>query len=114
MTAFDDPQAFVNRVREQAADAERSGDIPRLLQLVNEQPHDQPLQLEEPSRQELNLLLDLLHRQRTSTLLLEACLFRTESRGGHYRSDAPAPLPQWRRHSRQVRGMPIHTRQVSQ
>ena len=37
MTAFDDPQAFVNRVREQAADAERSGDIPRLLQLVNEQ-----------------------------------------------------------------------------
>ena len=85
-----------------------------LLQLVNEQPHDQPLQLAEPSRQELNLLLDLLHRQRTSILLLEACLFRTESRGGHYRSDAPAPLPQWRRHSRQVRGMPIHTRQVSE
>ena len=36
MTAFDDPHAFVNRVREQAADAERSGDIPRLLQLVDE------------------------------------------------------------------------------
>ncbi|KUM43899.1 hypothetical protein [Pseudomonas sp. EpS/L25] len=36
MTAFDDPHAFVNRVREQAADAERTGDIPRLLQLVNE------------------------------------------------------------------------------
>ncbi|WP_295463645.1 hypothetical protein [uncultured Pseudomonas sp.] len=36
MTAFDDPQAFVNRVREQAADAERTGDIPRLLQLVDE------------------------------------------------------------------------------
>ena len=85
-----------------------------LLQLVNGQPHNQPLQLAEPSRQELNLLLDLLHRQRTSILLLEACLFRTESRGGHYRSDAPAPLPQWRRHSRQVRGMPIHTRQVSE
>ena len=86
----------------------------QLLQLVKAQPQDQPLQLEEPSRQELNLLLDLLHRQRTSILLLKACLFRTESRGGHYRSDAPAPLPQWRRHSRQVRGMPIHTRQVSE
>lgn len=36
MTAFDDPHAFVNRVREQAADAERTGDIPRLLQLVDE------------------------------------------------------------------------------
>ena len=85
-----------------------------LLRLVSEQAHDHPLQLEEPSRQELNLLLDLLHRQRTSILLLEACLFRTESRGGHFRNDAPAPLPQWRRHSRQIKGMPIHTRQVTE
>ena len=53
-----------------------------------------------------------MHRQRTSTLLLEACLFRRESRGGHFRGDAPTPLPHWRHHSRQVRGRRIHTRSV--
>ena len=85
-----------------------------LLCIVNRQSHQQLLELEEPSRQELNLLLDLIHRQRTTALLLEACLFRTESRGGHFRSDAPCSLPQWRRHSRQVRGEGIGTRSVTE
>ena len=84
-----------------------------LLRIVNLQHHEQQMVLEEPSRQELNLLLDLIHRQRTSALLLEACLFRAESRGGHFRIDAPCSLPQWRRHSRQIRGQRIHTRQVN-
>ena len=84
----------------------------QLLQMLHRLPHDQLLQLQEPIRQELNLLLDLMHRQRTSTLLLEACLFRRESRGGHFRGDAPMPLPHWRHHSRQVRGRRIHTRSV--
>ena len=84
-----------------------------LLRMLDQQPQTQELELEEPSRQELNLLLDLIHRQRTSALLLEACLFRTESRGGHFRADAPCSLPQWRRHSRQIRGQRIHTRQVT-
>ncbi len=85
-----------------------------LLCIVNHQSHQQLLELEEPSRQELNLLLDLIHRQRTTALLLEACLFRTESRGGHFRRDAPCSLPQWRRHSRQVRGEGIGTRSVTE
>ena len=85
-----------------------------LLCIVHRQSHQQLLELEEPSRQELNLLLDLIHRQRTTALLLEACLFRTESRGGHFRSDAPCSLPQWRRHSRQVRGEGIGTRSVTE
>tara|TARA_B100001063_G_scaffold78745_1_gene73253 strand:+ start:1274 stop:2080 length:807 start_codon:yes stop_codon:yes gene_type:complete len=85
-----------------------------LLCVVNRQSHQQLLELEEPSRQELNLLLDLIHRQRTTALLLEACLFRTESRGGHFRSDAPCSLPQWRRHSRQLRGQGIKTRGVTE
>ena len=85
-----------------------------LLCVVNHQSHQQLLELEEPSRQELNLLLDLIHRQRTTALLLEACLFRTESRGGHFRSDAPCSLPQWRRHSRQLRGQGIKTRGVTE
>ena len=68
--------------------------------------------LAENSRRDLNLLLDLHHRLLTSRLMLEACLFRGESRGGHYRSDAPAPLPQWRQHSRQQRQRGIVTRAV--
>ena len=71
-----------------------------------------PKLLAESSRRDLNLLLDLHHRLLTSRLMLEACLFRGESRGGHYRSDAPAPLPQWRQHSRQQRQRGIVTRAV--
>ena len=70
------------------------------------------LQLEDGSRRDLNLLLDLSHRMLTSRLMLEACQFRRESRGGHFRTDAPTPLPQWQRHSQQVRGQAIRTRAV--
>ena len=83
------------------------------LILLNQQQHDQQFQLQEPSRRDLNLLLDLSHRQRTSALLLEACLFRTESRGGHFRRDAPQAMPQWQCHSRQQKGRMIHTRPIS-
>ena len=83
-----------------------------LLEAMRNQEQDRCFQLEETCRSKLNLLLDLHHRQQASQLLLTACLFRTESRGGHYRSDFPAPLPQWRCHSRQIKGKSIHTRPV--
>ena len=83
-----------------------------LLQTLLEQDPCAPRVLAENSRRDLNLLLDLHHRLLTSRLMLEACLFRCESRGGHYRSDAPAPLPQWHQHSRQQRQLGILTRAV--
>ena len=83
-----------------------------LLQALLRQDPCAPRLLAENSRRDLNLLLDLHHRLLTSRLMLEACLFRGESRGGHYRSDAPAPLPQWRQHSRQQRQRGIVTRAV--
>ena len=83
-----------------------------LLQALLRQDPRAPRLLAENSRRNLNLLLDLHHRLLTSRLMLEACLFRGESRGGHYRSDAPAPLPQWRQHSRQQRQRGIVTRAV--
>jgi L-aspartate oxidase len=83
------------------------------LRMVQQQHPSQSTLLDEISREELNLLLDLHHRQQSSSLLLEACLFRKESRGGHFRSDTPAPMPQWCRHSRQVKGQAIGTRAVS-
>jgi len=83
-----------------------------LLQALLREDPCAPRLLAEGSRRDLNLLLDLHHRLLTSRLMLEACLFRGESRGGHYRSDAPAPLPQWQQHSRQQRMRGIKTRAV--
>jgi L-aspartate oxidase len=83
-----------------------------LLQALLQEDPCAPRLLAESSRRDLNLLLDLHHRLLTSRLMLEACMFREESRGGHYRSDAPAPLPQWMQHSRQQRQRGIVTRAV--
>ena len=83
-----------------------------LLGFLRNQNHESIHQFNEPQRKHLNLLLDLYHRQITSSLILEACLFRKESRGGHYRSDYPATIPYWQCHSRQEIGKNISTRSV--
>jgi L-aspartate oxidase len=49
----------------------------------------------------LRLLHELHHRLVLAELLIRASLFREESRGGHFRTDAPARQPFWRRHSLQ-------------
>ncbi len=83
------------------------------LKMMQGQQPDQSMLLDEISRAELNLMLDLHHRQQSCSLLLKACLFRTESRGGHFRNDNPASMPQWCRHSRQLKGQTIGTRAVT-
>ena len=55
---------------------------------------------------------DLQQRLLVADLLLEAALFRQESRGGHFRLDAPAMQPFWRCHSLQKRGRRVHTEPV--
>ncbi len=62
---------------------------------------DQKIKLLEPNRRALNLLLDLKNRQITTITLLKACLFREESRGGHYRDDFPDKDKDWECHTRQ-------------
>ena len=62
---------------------------------------DQQIKLNEPNRRGLNLLLDLQNRQITTLTLLKACLFRKESRGGHYRDDFPFKHENWECHTRQ-------------
>jgi L-aspartate oxidase len=52
---------------------------------------------------------DLRQRLVLAELLFEAALFRVESRGGHFREDAPAPQPFWQRHTLQERGRAIGT-----
>ena len=83
-----------------------------LLNLVFSQPKDVINGFDEIARRDLNLILDLSNRQMSSLLMLEACLFREESRGGHFRDDFPTSVPFWQCHTRQVKGKNIHTRPV--
>jgi L-aspartate oxidase len=70
------------------------------------------LALQGEGRQVLLGLQNLRQRLVLAELLIEAAGFRTESRGGHFRTDAPAMQPFWRCHSLQRRGMPISTQAV--
>jgi len=72
-----------------------------LLNSLDQIEFDQTIKLNEPNRRGLNLLLDLKNRQITTLTLLKACLFRKESRGGHYRDDFPIKDKNWECHTRQ-------------
>ena len=71
---------------------------------------DEKIKFSEPNRRALNLLLDLKNRQITTITLLKACLFREESRGGHYRDDFPDKEKNWECHTRQQLDQKIQKR----
>ena len=81
-----------------------------LLKSLDKIEIDQTLKLTEPNRRGLNLLLDLYNRQITTSLLLKACVFREESRGGHYRDDFPDKEKNWECHTRQQLDQKIQKR----
>ena len=78
-----------------------------LLNLVKEVEIDQHVCFDEQHRRAINLLIDLQNRQITTKLLVEACLFREESRGGHYRNDFTNKNDLWKCHSSQKRNQEI-------
>ncbi len=80
------------------------------IQAIKNQEKDECRSLNSEERRRVNLLLDLHHRQISSSLLTQACLFRTESRGGHYRTDAPASQVYWECHSIQKKNKSIGTK----
>ena len=94
--------------QQQAADL---AGVPLLDQVAN-LPSDAHLPLDGSTGSWLRSVHDLQQRLRLAALLLEAALFRQESRGGHYRLDAPAAQPFWRCHTLQQRGQLIHTETV--
>ncbi|WP_370455508.1 L-aspartate oxidase [Synechococcus sp. RSCCF101] len=126
------PEQVLNRIEDlrqlcwQVAGVERSGRdlqraLPRLARL-QEQWNARPLPalvaalpvgrdvaLPADVAVSLAVSVDYSHRLTVSRLLLEACAFRAESRGGHFREDAPGTQPHWQRHSLQRRGRPIST-----
>ncbi len=83
-----------------------------LLNSLEKIKFDQKIKLSERNRRALNLLLDLKNRQITTITLLKACLFREESRGGHYRDDYPDKDKNWECHTRQQLDQKIQKRFV--
>ena len=127
-----DPQRRICELRQlcwQAAGVERSAsglapalrwvrlrraeltDAPLLRQIQLLEPGD-ALQLEPEETHQLLQLQELQQRLILAGLLIEAALFRSESRGGHFRRDAPAAQPFWRVHTVQERGRPLGTAPV--
>ena len=86
--------------------------IEPLLLFINSHAVNEQYVLNDNTRRDINLILDLYYRQLTTILLLKACLFREESRGGHFRSDFKTTLPNWKCHSRQQLGKKLSTRPV--
>jgi len=78
-----------------------------LLNVVRQVEIDQKLCFKEHHRRAINLLIDLQNRKITTKLLVEACLFREESRGGHYRIDYINKSDLWKCHSNQIRNKEI-------
>ena len=72
-----------------------------ILNIIKEVEVSEKISFDEQHRRALNLLIDLQNRQITTRLLVEACLFREESRGGHYRIDHPNKYDHWKCHSNQ-------------
>ena len=72
-----------------------------ILNIIKEVKVSEKISFDEQHRRALNLLIDLQNRQITTRLLVEACLFREESRGGHYRIDYPNKNDLWKCHSNQ-------------
>jgi len=86
-------------------------DQPWIQALARLEPGDQ-LPLGPGGGSRLRPVNDLRQLLTLADLLLEAALFRRESRGGHYRTDCPAPQPFWQRHSHQRRGETICSAQI--
>lgn len=83
-----------------------------LWQRVQHQTPEVSFQISGSAASELLDVHEFRQRLVLAELLIEASLFREESRGGHFRTDAPSVQPFWQRHSRQERGRGIHTDQV--
>ncbi|MFZ9269819.1 MAG: L-aspartate oxidase [Prochlorococcaceae cyanobacterium] len=81
---------------------------PQLRQLRGLQPGEE-LHMARMQQSVFRAQVDLQHRLVLAELLMQAALFRSESRGGHYRTDAPAAQPWWQRHTVQQRSQPIGT-----
>jgi len=97
---------FLHNIQEDISQLQKNA----LLITLEKIKFHQRIKLSERNRRALNLLLDLKNRQITTITLLKACLFRKESRGGHYRDDFPDKDKKWECHTRQQLDQKIQKR----
>ena len=97
---------FLNYIQDDISQLQKNA----LLSTLEKIKFHQKIKLSERNRRALNLLLDLKNRQITTITLLKACLFREESRGGHYRDDFPDKYKSWECHTRQQLDQKIQKR----
>ena len=97
--------AALGAVRQQRSALEQE----RSWRAVQELPKSARLALDREQGEGLALQQEWHQRLSLAELLMEAALFRQESRGGHFRTDAPATQGFWQRHSCQQRGQTIRT-----
>ena len=83
--------------------------LDRVLGAVSGLQPGEQRELQPAQVQQLGWLWECRQRLITTQLLLEAAAFRRESRGGHFRSDAPASLPYWQHHTLQQQGRSIRS-----
>lgn len=76
---------------------------------IEQLPANRVLELTVESLARVLRMQELHQRLVLAELLMEAALFRCESRGGHFRTDAPATQPFWQRHTGQRRGVGVNT-----
>jgi L-aspartate oxidase len=105
-----DLEQALRRVHRERSGHERSP----LLRRAHDLPPGLELKLTPPQARRLLLQQDLRQRLVLAELLMEAAAFRCESRGGHYRTDAPSSQPFWRRHTLQRLGRPPATGAVGE
>ncbi|MBM5801497.1 MAG: L-aspartate oxidase [Cyanobacteria bacterium K_DeepCast_35m_m2_023] len=95
----------LQRVRQQRQQIERWPQLAQLRQLEG----GDAIGIEPGAASLLRAQINLRNRLILAELLIAAALFRSESRGGHYRTDSPASQPFWQCHTVQQRGRPIGT-----
>jgi L-aspartate oxidase len=88
-----------------------SGSMATTLQRLEPGDH---LRLHPAEAEALQRCQNLQQRLVLAERLIEAALFRQESRGGHFRTDAPAPQPFWQRHTVQRLGQAVRTVRVGE
>jgi L-aspartate oxidase len=99
----------LQRARQQCLELSKQLELDRVLAPVLQLEPGQCRSLSSRQEQQLGWLWECRQRLQTTALLLEAANFRKESRGGHYRCDAPATLPYWQHHTLQQRDQPIRS-----
>ena len=71
-----------------------------IVQYVLNNPSDRNIKFNSPDAvKQLRLCSETLNLLDIAYLILKSAVFRTESRGGHYRTDYPQSLPDWQVHT---------------